>query len=419
MKNAIHMGDDGPESPGPRDVLLLHISNFYAVIEAFGVLAYQSIQTQLRDRLQKLPGLGPDWLQAGPDVFLELREGWSQLASLGAERYCRLVAATLSDAPILHENRAVLLRLEVWLTSDGAAPPSLRDAMHFDLTSADTEARDRRAQRYRHDMAAASALVARLRAGDLVFAFQPVVGLSGERDVLYWESLLRAPGDHEPLGQGSCEGGIVALERLGMVDRLDFGVIDSLLGVLQRHPGITLGCNVSAQSLYPCLWWRSLLGLLQDQPAVASRLVIEVTETSAISQDEAALALLSSLRRAGCRIALDDMGAGYSTLDFAVRAEPDFVKVDKAYLHPSLAGTRHTPQLLRKFVQLCAELAPHVILEGVETRQDQALAAEVGAGGLQGHLFGIPQTLPPWAVTEQQVRAPAPWPQARRTAGGP
>src|SRR5690606_32963431 len=101
-------------------------------------------------------------------------------------------------------------------------------------------------------------------------------------------------------------------------------------------PEISLGCNISAQSLQFDCWWRLIFEVLQAQPSVASRLVIEITETSAISQDDEAIALLQTLKILGCKIAVDDMGSGYSTLDFVVRSRPDFVKIDKAYLDPTL-----------------------------------------------------------------------------------
>src|SRR5690606_26606041 len=123
-----------------------------------------------------------------------------------------------------------------------------------------------------------------------------------------------------------------------LVSRLDRSVIWTVLDLLEEQRELRLACNISAQSLRFDCWWRVLFNTLRERRSAASRLIIEVTETSAITQDEEALTLLRTLKILGCKIAIDDMGSGYSTLDFVVRSRPDFVKIDKAYLSNSASN---------------------------------------------------------------------------------
>ena len=122
---------------------------------------------------------------------------------------------------------------------------------------------------------------------------------------------------------------------------------------------------------------------------MASRLTIEITETAPLPDVEVAVAFVQRLKRLGCRIALDDFGAGHSSVAFARAAQPDVIKVDGGYLHRAKESERDA-RIFRRLVSLCRTLAPQVVAERVESKRDARLAADAGAEWLQGVGMALP-----------------------------
>src|SRR5690606_36916145 len=142
---------------------------------------------------------------------------------------------------------------------------------------------------YRMDMMRAISLFSMMASRTLVLAFQPVVSAESKKSTIYWKCLLRQQTDESSSGFSACTVYIAALERLKLMARIDRSIFWTIFAFLTEHPGIRLGCKVSAQSLKFDCWWRLIFCELQAQPEAASRLIIEITETSAITQDEEAV----------------------------------------------------------------------------------------------------------------------------------
>lgn len=153
---------------------------------------------------------------------------------------------------------------------------------------------------------------------------------------------------------------------------------------------LRLGCNISAQSAIVDPFWSATLAQLRDAPAVAARLVIEITESATPPSTEAAIEFVLCLRELGCRVAVDDFGAGLGTLEFIRQSLPDMVKIDQGYLQRARSEP-NSVQTLKHLVQLCKTLAPCVIIEGIESEADRALATACGGEWGQGYLFGRPR----------------------------
>jgi EAL domain-containing protein (putative c-di-GMP-specific phosphodiesterase class I) len=195
------------------------------------------------------------------------------------------------------------------------------------------------------------------------------------------------------------------VERLGLIERIDRSVLWTVIGLLRRHPHVSLGCNVSAQSLKHGRWWHRFCDALQERPDLACRLIIEVTRTSAITEDADAIDILQGLQALGCKIAISDMGLGYNTLDFVITSHPDFIKIDRGRLG-AIAG--ETPEsslrLFGNLVRLCADLTPCVVATGIEVERARTEAVATGVHALQGYLFGRPNVLPSWVGEAAVVR---------------
>ena len=243
------------------------------------------------------------------------------------------------------------------------------------------------------DLLLAESLFQLLQIGAVTLAFQPVQFIQGNSASLYYEALLRQL-DSEKEFAPSLGYVIQPLERTGQIWRLDACVLHAVIQVLQAHPDIHLGCNLSPLSLKARPWWQAIFATLRQHPEVAKRLILEVTEYACPHDTDDASATLRTLRELGCRVALDDLGAGFNTLDMAWRMQPDIVKLDKSLLH----GARD-PLNGGHFARLVQALRPqcqYLVAEGIETEEDLRISAGVGVHAVQGYLIGRPSLQPDW-----------------------
>jgi len=247
---------------------------------------------------------------------------------------------------------------------------------------------------FRLDMAAASMAYDALNVGELNFARQPVVGREEGGFALYHECLCRLSGADGSVFMPAVYLG--ALERLRLTRAFDWSVARSVITMLRREPEAVLGCNISGLSVANDVWWCSVLDELRRSPDIASRLVVEVTETALPQDTGSALEFIRALQATGCRIALDDFGGGLSTIAFARAAKADIVKVDGSLVRQCLAGSEGD-RLLHHVVSLAGDFAADVVVEGIESAADLDIAQDAGARWFQGYYFrslSVPATPP-------------------------
>ncbi len=242
-------------------------------------------------------------------------------------------------------------------------------------------------ERYEKDMALALAFHEALRSGEVGLTFQPIMrrNAGDRRDAsLYQEALLRL--DQPGIG---ASGLVAAMERLGLVRLLDRVVLDAVIERLEREPTLHAGCNLSSHSLVDDAWWHGPLRRLQEQPTVAARLTLEITETAPLGDFESAKTFVGRLRALGCQIAIDDFGEGHTRLDFVRQILPQVVKISGTLLAEamrSITGAREFSHL----VALGGSIAPYVVAEGVERASDTAVALAGGVNCLQGLAIARP-----------------------------
>ncbi|MCE1113675.1 MULTISPECIES: EAL domain-containing protein [Pseudomonas] len=221
-------------------------------------------------------------------------------------------------------------------------------------------------------------------------AMQPVVDGRDPARVLYHECLLRHEGP--ALGFNP----IAVLERRQAMGLLDRSVLACVIATLEQHPQLHLGCNLSAQSACADPAWECLWARLRRRPDVAARLVLEITESAAPGDPAQTLAFIASMQALGCRVAIDDFGAGFASLAFVRQAQPDVLKVDRGYLHRARQSDTDA-QVFDHLVGLCNALATCVVVEGVEDGADQQRVLRAGATWQQGFHFGRPSLRAPVA----------------------
>jgi diguanylate cyclase (GGDEF)-like protein len=225
-----------------------------------------------------------------------------------------------------------------------------------------------------------------IRDGRLLFAYQPVVcATTGVVD--YFECLLRV---RDPDGSIVTGGDLVRTsESAGVIGLIDRFVLDNTLRELAAHPGVRLGFNVSGLTAADRRWLRSLTSLLRNKPDWARRLVVEITETATLNDLDESVRFVNSLRHAGCRVALDDFGAGHTTLQHLQSLAVDTVKIDGSLVR-DLPSKPENQVFIRHLLGLARSLGFTTLAECVENAEEAAILRAEGVGFLQGYHFGRP-----------------------------
>jgi diguanylate cyclase (GGDEF)-like protein len=217
--------------------------------------------------------------------------------------------------------------------------------------------------------------------------YQPIVRLDSGR-ITGFEALARWYDGQ--LGQVPPDEFVPVAERCGLINRLGADVVRRALreftAVGSRLGGVALGVNVSAGQLRQSGYAEGLLDLLAAHGLDPRRLVVEVTESTFVDVEDPALRSLALLRSAGVSVAIDDFGAGFSTLGYLGRLPANIIKVDRS-LTLGAAGDERTRTVLAAVVDLAAGLPADVVVEGIETPHQRDLVRATGASHGQGWFF--------------------------------
>lgn len=245
--------------------------------------------------------------------------------------------------------------------------------------------------RYRADMALVADFFASTKCDaqkSLGLAWQPICDARGDMQPLYQESLLRVVDKNGEVH--SLARSIGACERLGFIRIIDHHVAICILSELNARPELHAGINISAHSARIDAWWSHIFTYLYERPDIARRLIIEITETAEIPNVSSAVDFASKAKFLGCKVAIDDFGAGYSSLRNIIAISPSIVKIDKIFIRRASSSFKDLPTF-EHLVGLAQSLnAATVIVEGIETSFDSHLALAVGARWQQGSFHGQP-----------------------------
>lgn len=233
---------------------------------------------------------------------------------------------------------------------------------------------------------------AALAADRAALAFQPVVAAAG--GVAYHEGLIRLTDDTGRVIPAAQFMAVIEPQELGR--EVDCAALRCGLRALGRHPGLRLAVNMSARSVGFPRWMEALRrGLARDATA-GERLILEITEASAMEMPDMVKAFMAELQDKGITFALDDFGAGRTSFRHLKEFYFDILKIDGDLVR----GCDHDPDnqvILEAVATLGRQFDMYVVAEAIETAAEAGFAASVGVDALQGYHYGAPELRPAWA----------------------
>ena len=236
----------------------------------------------------------------------------------------------------------------------------------------------------------------------ILLAFEPVVTTSG-RLTAFHECLMRIRGT---------DGSVVAAtavvpvaEQLGLVRLIDHRVIELVVSELLATPDIIrVSVNVSPDSISDPDWWLAFSARLRARPGVAQRMILEITETAAIHNIDETAGFVTRAKDLGCRIAIDDFGAGYTSFRNLRRLGVDMIKIDGAFVQ-NLTRSEDDRAFVQTMIGLGRSLGLETVAEWVQDEETAAMLAGWGCDYLQGDLIGRAAIERPWGSSAPEAAA--------------
>lgn len=322
----------------------------------------------------------------------------------GMERFANRVLDAVRDGDIV----TGIGPIAVTVTLGGVLLPEHADSARVafglaeeSLSSAKLDGRDRflrfvpsayRDADRRRAFAAGDSVLTALRDRRLLLAMQPIVdGRDGQPR--FYECLMRMMDESgEVIPAGAF---MPVVEKLGIIRKLDMHALELALQELSEDPTLNLSVNVSGITATDRSMLARILGMVRAHASLADRLVVEITETAAMRDFAETGRFTSLLRDLGCRIAIDDFGAGYTSFRHLKALAVDMVKIDGQYVQ----GLPEDPENLlfvETFLSLARGMGVQVVAECVETEAQATALRGRGVDFLQGYLFGGPSIRRPW-----------------------
>ena len=231
-----------------------------------------------------------------------------------------------------------------------------------------------------------------LREDRFKLVFQPVVQVS-DGLVSHYETLIRMVSETGELLRPV--EFIPVAERMGLIHQIDLWVVDKSIDYIAALPkkddDISFTINLSSHALQGNYLLPALKQKLEATWISPSRITFEITETAAVSDFAKTRAMVSKIRALGCRFALDDFGAGFSSFNYIKNFPVDYLKIDGQFIS-NLVADPADQVLVRAMIDVAHSLGKKAIAEYVSNPEILRVLREFGVDYVQGYLLGKPSS---------------------------
>lgn len=385
--------------------LALHIDRLDHLNHNFGHRLGDAALTALGQRLAQV---------IGPDLFIARQAGDTLVAlhrsASGTDDSTGLAERLLAIVREEQEIDGIVVRLDgkCAIRRDPGTPAEAQTILADALIALDVAAgqgnaaiipyEDRFGARVRRDYTIESTLRSAIDHGRVTMHYQPILSHPGGA-VIACEALLRlrSPND-EPI---AAQEAIELAEVSGLIHRLGNVILDSVLDDMAtlwranaNPPPIAMNCS-GLQVAQPEFALR-VIDSLHAHRLEGSSLILEVTETAAISGNDQLAVTLQTVAAAGVRIALDDFGAGHSSLHRLKELRADIIKFDRSLI-VDIGDKPDSLLFLKRAIDLVGVAHPMILLEGIDSADQVAALSGLAAQAVQGYWYAPPMPLEEFA----------------------
>lgn len=379
-------------------LLCVDLDGFRLVNESLGLEAGDELLGEVGERLRRLLGPADALARGGSDDFLLMLAGLASGTGADAGEGAAHRVGDVLGAPVVVAGSDLVLTAAVGASvfpTDAREPEALMRHADAAMQSAREEGPGEFALYSGGTIEARMQLTetARLRraiaGGELVVHYQPIFALPGG-EVAHLEALVRWERDSRLVPPLEF---VPLAEEAGLIESLGRWVLEDVLDQVAawvtegRDPRVSF--NVSPRQLRRPDFARSVSAALAQRALDASRLYLEITESSAMRDSHAVEPLLVELREAGLKLAVDDFGMGYSSLDRLRELPFSILKIDRSFLARAPAD-RGCAGIVCAALELAEALDMEAVAEGVETEEQRAFLEERGCPLAQGFLLSRP-----------------------------
>jgi diguanylate cyclase (GGDEF)-like protein len=375
---------------------LIDLDGFKPINDVFGHSAGDAVLAETACRLKRVLGDNASVSRLGGDEFAYILP--ATMSQEEVERIGQSIVNVMNEPFSLPSKEISRVSASIGYSSRSFPVQSARDlleqadfalfrakeqkvgrAMEFSASHAQTQMRDAVV----HQALKKADLDAELR-----LVFQPIVN-STDGEMTRCEALAR--WDSPELGSVSPMEFVAIAEKAGMTQQLTQVVVRKALEHLHLWPDLqSMSVNLSAQDIICRETSDALVAMFLAVPeSVRHRLVLEVTESSLLTDLEEARYNLMKFRFLGLKTAIDDFGTGYSSLRYLQELEFDIVKIDRSF-GAALDSKARGLGLVATIQHLCRSLSIECIIEGIETKQQLEIARSAGCRYVQGFLYSPP-----------------------------
>lgn len=236
-----------------------------------------------------------------------------------------------------------------------------------------------------------------------LLAYQPIMRASNHSKVAFYEGLMRIideTGRVIPAREF-----MPAVEDTELGREIDVQALRMGLSALRQNPGLRLSINMSARSIGYKSWNQVLRRALRQDETLGERLILEITESSAMLVPELVADFMDELQPHGVCFAMDDFGAGFTAIRYFKDFYFDILKLDGQFIQ-GISQNPDNRAITAALISIARHFDMLTIAEFVENAEDAATLTEMGIDCLQGYLFSAPITRPEWLKTGKGPTAP-------------
>ncbi len=232
-----------------------------------------------------------------------------------------------------------------------------------------------------------------VRHDQTLLAYQPIVQSQATDTIAFYEGYIRvmdATGRIIPAREF-----MSVIEERELGRKLDCLALEQGLQVLLRNPNVRLSINMSARSIGYSQWLKVMEKFLARDRFLGERLVLELTEASVMAAPELVIDFMDQMQQHGVAFALDNFGAGTTTIGHFRDFFFDAVKIDGQFVR-GVHSNHDNQAVIRVLVAIAKQFDMFIVAESVERQEDADFLIEAGVDCLQGFLYGAPSITPPW-----------------------